>query len=123
MVLAHRYSYEFHVGPIPSGLCVCHSCDNRRCVNPKHLFLGTNADNVADREKKERGNGGGLPGEDCGRAKLKTDQVLAILADRRPSTVVANELGIAGTTVRNIRTGRTWKHVRTLGLWKEDEKK
>ncbi len=73
---AHRLSWMIHHGPIPPGICILHKCDNPPCVNPEHLWLGTYADNTADRVAK--GRSGSASGESNGRAKLTDDQVAEI---------------------------------------------
>lgn len=78
-VMAHRMSWELHVGPIPDGLLVLHRCDNPPCVNPSHLFLGTVLDNNADKHRKQRD----ARGEKHGMAKLKDSDIPAIIAERR----------------------------------------
>lgn len=104
---AHRLSWELHNGPIPNGLVVCHKCDNTSCINPDHLFLGTQADNVADYVKK----GLVTRGEDRAQTKLTEDQVRAILVSKFTNVLLAKVYGVAPETISGIRNRRKWKHV------------
>lgn len=111
---AHRASYILNKGPIPRGLCVCHSCDNPGCVNPEHLFAGPQLANVRDMDAKGRRKIGGatkLVGSLHPRSKLVAEQVLQIRADTRPGRLVAAEFGVSQSLVQSIRNGRTWKHI------------
>ncbi len=72
---AHRAVYEDQIGKITDGMCVCHKCDNKKCVNPQHLFLGTVQDNIRDKISKNRQSGGSLPGEENPRCKLRDEDV------------------------------------------------
>lgn len=76
MHFTHRWSYERFVGKIPSGLIVCHKCDNPSCVNPEHLFVGTHKDNAQDRNSK--GRNADVSGEKNAAAKLSKNDVLEI---------------------------------------------
>jgi hypothetical protein len=109
-VIAHRASYEIHKGPIPKGLLVCHSCDNPPCVNPNHLWLGTDKDNSDDKISKGRAN---VPvGELASKAKLTERQVLKIRANRYLSdNDLAEEYGVWPATIWAIRTRKTWTHI------------
>jgi len=111
-LFTHRLSWELHKEPIPDGLCVCHTCDNRICINPDHLFLGTDADNMADRDKKGRQ----ARGSKNGRAKYTDEQVIEFkkaVANRGTKTIkeVGEEFGIPDRTARNIASGHFWKHL------------
>lgn len=113
---AHRFSYELAFGPIPSGLYVCHTCDNRVCVNPDHLFAGTAQDNVDDMIRKGRIARVSRPGEDAGNSKLKTEQVLRMRSryrhDRRGDNKRAGiEFGVSTATANNILRRKTWRHL------------
>jgi hypothetical protein len=102
----HRVSHALFNGPI-GKLMVRHTCDTPACVNPKHLVLGTAADNVADRVARKRS----CCGESVNTAKLTAKQAAAIRADRRPISVVAREYGISRSNVGMIRGRWTWKHI------------
>lgn len=125
---AHRVSWELHRGPIPEGMLVLHDCpggDNTSCVNPAHLWLGTDADNIADRERKgrtARGDRSGARthpetrprGEGCYLSKLTEPLVREIrhraVNGERPAHI-ARDLSLPRNTVYHIVRRRTWKHV------------
>ena len=102
---AHRVSYELFNGNIPTGMCVCHKCDNPKCVNPEHLFLGTQAENIADMVAKNRNKAGFniKTGISHHRAKITDDEILAIRADVRSSRVIGEIYGLHHTYVSRIK--------------------
>ena len=103
-ISAHRVAWEVFRGPIPSGMCVCHRCDVRLCVNPDHLFLGTHADNLKDMASKGRAR-------PHGRRSLSSSQVAQIRADKRPNVRIAEAFGISPSTVSMIKIGKHHRHV------------
>lgn len=101
---AHRYSWEAVNGQIPEGMVICHRCDNPRCVNADHLFVGTQADNMRDMVEKGRSTSG----EANPRAKLTKADVVAIRASDKSSREVAPLYGVSPGHIRSIRSGKKW---------------
>lgn len=104
---AHRFVLELEGSDIPSSMCVCHTCDNRRCVNPDHLFLGTRADNHADMRKKNRGN----TGEKNGSVKLTEKDVKEIRRSEAKQSEIAKAYGVSNGQISGIKNRRYWKHI------------
>ena len=116
----HRLSYQIHKGPIPPGINVCHNCpsgDNPSCVNPEHLWLGTQMQNQHDmirkgRDRKATGDrAGGRTKPESFAQKVTREMALAILASTDSHASLGRKYGISTTTVWSIRTGKTWKHL------------
>lgn len=106
-VSAHRLSYEVHKGAIPSGMMVRHTCDNKLCVAPDHLILGTAKDNAADAAER----GLAPRGEANGKTRLTEGQVREIRSDTRTLHAIAADYGVSHSTVWNIKKRVTWKHI------------
>lgn len=112
---AHRIMYSIRKGPIPKGAVVRHSCDNPSCINPAHLSIGTQLDNVRDmfargRENKARG-------ERAGQAKLTAEQVREIRSAyvsgvyRKGAGALARKYGVSKPAIQAILNGESWRHV------------
>lgn len=106
---AHRIAWEIRFGKIPKNKLVLHACDTPCCVNPDHLFLGTQADNIADKMKKQRHKY--QIGSNCHSAKLIETDVLAIRKDARKHKIIAQEYGIHPSTVSQIKSRKRWAHL------------
>ena len=110
--VAHRVSWELFVGPIPEKMVVRHKCDNSLCVNPKHLELGTQQDNLNDMKLRDRFRTNSPKGEQHANAKLtysKVEQIRQQLAAKVTLTAIARSFGVSLSTVSDISKGRSWK--------------
>lgn len=110
---AHRMSYELAYGELPAELDVLHTCDNPTCVNPSHLFLGTDVDNMRDKVAKDRQ----CKGESHGMSKLTEEQVLEIrrrykrYAKVDNTVTLAREFGVHQSRIFDIVNRKKWKHI------------
>ena len=106
---AHRLSYTFYRGKIPDGMCVCHTCDVKSCVNPDHLFIGTHKDNTQDMIRK--GRKAPTTGELNGQSALTVALVREIREASGTLVDIASKYGIAFQTVSRIKLKQRWGHV------------
>ena len=115
MLRAHRVAWELVNGAIPEGMCVLHRCDNPPCCNPKHLFLGTRASNLADMTRK--GRRAHLAGGKNPSSKLTVEQVREIRCRYAAGDMqknLATEYGVGQSTISYIVCWRTWRHLRSM---------
>ena len=102
---AHRLAYKLSTGIDPGNNHVLHKCDTRSCVNPDHLYLGSNDDNIRDKVTKGRS----LAGTRNPSVKLTVDHVESIRKDTRAQRTIAKEYGVSQSAVHYIKVGKTWR--------------
>jgi hypothetical protein len=109
-LLAHRVSYQLANGEVPIGRVVMHTCDNPKCVNPKHLMLGSNKENGEDKARKGRSARNIFFGENNPKSKLTLEQARYIKQHPEISNAeIARQFGLSVNCIRGVRIGRTWK--------------
>jgi hypothetical protein len=107
--IATRLMWRLVHGTDPAGQLILHTCDNRACCNPAHLFIGSDTDNSRDREAKGRGNH--ARGQEHGLTILTDEDVVRIYQSSESYAALGRRYGVSDVTIRNIREGKTWQHV------------
>lgn len=120
VIYSHRVAWELIYGEIPKGMSICHHCDNPPCCNPKHLFLGTHADNMHDAKTKGRNKYTTLYGENHPLSKLTEEDVITIRkiyqkgvpgkASPFSTKGIAKRYGVAYSLISRIILGKSWPH-------------
>lgn len=115
--VAHRFAWRLYNNEDPGELLVCHECDNTACVNPRHLFLGTHGDNLADASRKGRlkhkpGRPNNLPtGERHHSARLTEGDVREIRQSEMPLKPLSQKYGVSLVMISKIKRSKAWKEV------------
>ena len=104
---AHRVAYEQVHGPIPKGLVVRHTCDNKLCINPAHLLLGTQADNIQDKCERQRQ----AKGTAANKSKLTDEDIRSIRKSDMPQTRLAVLYNVTQSAISRIQSKQFWKHI------------
>jgi len=109
--LSHRAAWRMFVGEIPEGMFVLHRCDDPICVNPAHLFLGTQTDNLNDMWAKKRARPKQSLGEKHGMSKLTSEMVREIRDSKETGVALSRKFGVTPTTICDVRKRRIWNHI------------
>lgn len=107
---AHRISWMIHKGNIPEGMYICHKCDNPKCTNPDHLFIGTHQDNDKDRDEKGRN----VKGEDVESSILKDQdikEIKTLLTQGKSCLEISRKYDVSHDAIKRINKNETWKHI------------
>lgn len=105
IVRAHRFAYEIARGSVPERFCVCHQCDNPRCVRPDHLFLGTMAENVRDRDRKGR-TALGMKTKSTKLTNEDVREIRRLKSEGMSDTALADMFGVSRSSIWRIANGR-----------------
>ena len=111
MQSTHRISWQVYRGAIPAGMFILHRCDTRLCVNPNHLRIGTQKENI--QECHSKGRAGYKFGEHNGQSILLESQVLQIMSDSREHYIIAKDYNISSSLVSALKKGKRWQHITT----------
>lgn len=108
---SHRVSAYLEYGPLPKGVVVCHSCDTPSCINPQHLEVKTQLENIRDCQKRGRDKKRGLQGEEHPQSKLTAEKVRSIRQETGTYDEISKKYGISRSAACAAKTGRSWKSV------------
>lgn len=114
-ISAHRYAWIKAYGDIPTGMCVCHKCDVKACINPEHLFLGTHTDNMRDRTAKGRCNQAGSTNSSSKLTESDIPRIRERISNGETNKAIAFDYGVTPGVIWFIRKGKTWTHVPDMG--------
>lgn len=110
--LAHRVSWELHNGKIPNGLFICHKCDNRKCIRPDHLFMGTQLDNMKDMAAKGRKRPAiGIRNRHAKLTDKKVIQIRTLYECGIPTRKLATKFRVTKRTIRSVVLRENWTHI------------